>query len=157
MLGYFNDRKAGEDCINATGWFLTGDLGSIDENGYLTLTGRAKELIVRGGHNINPNLVEDLALRHPAIALAAAISLVDDRLGERVCLAVMFETGQSASASEILEHLADEGLSRYDMPEFWLPVADIPLMPNGKMEKRAIMRLIGAKELSPRLVKDGKG
>ena len=157
MLGYFNDRKAGEDCINATGWFLTGDLGSIDENGYLTLTGRAKELIVRGGHNINPNLVEDLALRHPAIALAAAIPLVDDRLGERVCLAVMFETGQSVSAAEILEHLADKGLSRYDMPEFWLPVADIPLMPNGKMEKRQIMRLIGAGELSPQLVKDGKG
>ncbi|MFT5485449.1 MAG: acyl-CoA synthetase (AMP-forming)/AMP-acid ligase II [Paracoccaceae bacterium] len=149
MLGYFNDRKASEDCINASGWFLTGDLGMIDENGYLRLTGRAKELIVRGGHNINPNLLEDLALRHPAIDLVAAIPVADDRLGERACLAVMFEDGQAVPASEILTHLADEGLSRYDMPEFWLPLADIPLMPNGKMEKLEIIRRVRDGSLVP--------
>lgn len=149
MLGYFNDRKAGEDCINAAGWFLTGDLGTIDEGGYLRLTGRKKELIVRGGHNINPNLLEDLALRHPAIDLVAAIPVPDDRLGERACLAVMFEDGRTASAAEILAHLADEGLSRYDMPEFWLPLADIPLMPNGKMEKLEIIRRVRDGSLVP--------
>jgi acyl-CoA synthetase (AMP-forming)/AMP-acid ligase II len=152
MLGYFNDRKAGEDCINAAGWFLTGDLGTIDENGYLRLTGRKKELIVRGGHNINPNLLEDLAVRHPAIDLVAAIPVPDDRLGERACLAVMFEDGQIASAAEILAHLGDEGLSRYDMPEFWLPLADIPLMPNGKMEKLEIIRRVRDGSLVPELV-----
>jgi acyl-CoA synthetase (AMP-forming)/AMP-acid ligase II len=149
MLGYFNDRKAGEDCINVAGWFLTGDLGTIDEGGYLRLTGRKKELIVRGGHNINPNLLEDLALRHPAIDLVAAIPVPDDRLGERACLAVMFEDGQTASAAEILAHLADEGLSRYDMPEFWLPLADFPLMPNGKMEKLEIIRRVRDGSLVP--------
>ena len=152
MLGYFNDRKAGEDCINAAGWFLTGDLGTIDENGYLRLTGRKKELIVRGGHNINPNLLEDLAVRHPAIDLVAAIPVPDDRLGERACLAVVFEDGQIASAAEILAHLGDEGLSRYDMPEFWLPLADIPLMPNGKMEKLEIIRRVRDGSLVPELV-----
>lgn len=155
MLGYFNDRKASDDCINASGWFLTGDLGMIDENGYLRLTGRAKELIVRGGHNINPNLLEDLALRHPAIDLVAAIPLPDDRLGERACLAVMFEDGQSVPASEILTHLADEGLSRYDMPEFWLPLDDIPLMPNGKMEKLEIIRRVRDGSLVPEPVAAG--
>ena len=149
MLGYFNDRKAGEDCINASGWFLTGDLGTIDENGYLRLTGRKKELIVRGGHNINPNLLEDLALRHPALDLVAAIPVPDDRLGERACLAVMFEDGQTASVAEILAHLAEQGLSRYDMPEFWLPLADIPLMPNGKMEKLEIIRRVRDGSLVP--------
>jgi acyl-CoA synthetase (AMP-forming)/AMP-acid ligase II len=149
MLGYFNDRKAGEDCINAAGWFLTGDLGTIDEGGYLRLTGRKKELIVRGGHNINPNLLEDLALRHPAIDLVAAIPVPDDRLGERACLAVMFEDGRTTSAAEILAHLADEGLSRYDMPEYWLPLADIPLMPNGKMEKLEIIRRVRDGSLVP--------
>lgn len=156
MLGYFNDRQAGADCINAEGWFLTGDLGTIDEDGYLTLTGRKKELIVRGGHNINPNLLEDLALRHPAIDLAAAIPVPDARLGERACLAVMFEDGAAASAGEILAHLADEGLSRYDMPEFWLPLAEIPLMPNGKMEKREIIRRISDGVLSPQPVTAGE-
>ena len=77
--------------MNDTGWFLTGDLGALDKDGYLTLTGRRKELIVRGGHNINPNLIEGLALRLDAIDLAAAIPVPDDRLGERACLAVMFE------------------------------------------------------------------
>jgi len=149
MLGYFNDRKAGEDCINASGWFLTGDLGTIDDNGYLRLTGRKKELIVRGGHNINPNLLEDLALRHPALDLVAAIPVPDDRLGERACLAVMFEAGKTASAAEILAHLAEQGLSRYDMPEFWLPLDDIPLMPNGKMEKLEIIQRVRDGSLVP--------
>lgn len=155
MLGYFNDRKASEDCINASGWFLTGDLGTIDKNGYLRLTGRAKELIVRGGHNINPNLLEDLALRHPAIDLVAAIPVPDDRLGERACLAVMFEEDKTASAPEILAHLAAEGLSRYDMPEFWLPLDDIPLMPNGKMEKLEIIRRVRDGSLVPEPVAAG--
>ena len=110
---------------------------------------------MRGGHNINPNLLEDLALRHPAVDLVAAIPVPDERLGERACLAVMFENGQSASAGEILSHLADEGLSRYDMPEFWLPLSDIPLMPNGKMEKREIIRRIDEGVLTPEPITPG--
>ncbi|MEK9644739.1 MAG: class I adenylate-forming enzyme family protein [Alphaproteobacteria bacterium] len=149
MLGYFSDRAATEACLNADGWFLTGDLGRIDADGYLTLTGRRKELIVRGGHNINPNLLEDLALRHPAIDLAAAIPVPDERLGERACLAVMFEKSRSLSAEEVLRHLADEGLSRYDMPEFWLPYNDIPVMPNGKLDKQEIIRRVGDGTLKP--------
>ena len=149
MLGYFQDPQATADSMNADGWFLTGDLGTLDADGYLTLTGRRKELIVRGGHNINPNLIESLALRHHAVDLAAAIPVPDDRLGERACLALMFEQGTSPAIAEILGHLAAEGLSRYDMPEFWLPVADIPLMPNGKLDKIEIQRRIGAGELEP--------
>ena len=152
MLGYFNDAEATEACLNADGWFLTGDLGRIDGDGYLSLTGRRKELIVRGGHNINPNLLEDLALRHSAIDLAAAIPVPDDRLGERACLAVMFEAGRNMDFSDMLRHLADEGLSRYDMPEFWLPLDDITLMPNGKMEKLEIIRRIGDGTLTPQPV-----
>jgi acyl-CoA synthetase (AMP-forming)/AMP-acid ligase II len=152
MLGYFNDAPATEACLNADGWFLTGDLGRIDADGYLTLTGRRKELIVRGGHNINPNLLEDLALRHPAIDLAAAIPVPDERLGERACLAVMFEEGRRLSAAEVLRHLADEGLSRYDMPEFWLPEGEIPVMPNGKLDKQEIIRRVGDGTLKPQPV-----
>lgn len=152
MLGYFDDRAATESSLNADGWFLTGDLGRIDANGYLSLTGRKKELIVRGGHNINPNLLEDLALRHDAIDLAAAIPIPDDRLGERACLAVMFESGRSITAPEMIVHLAAQGLSRYDMPEFWLPLADIPLMPNGKMEKLEIIRRVSDGAVVPEVI-----
>ena len=149
MLGYFNDPDAMAQSMNDTGWFLTGDLGALDKDGYLTLTGRRKELIVRGGHNINPNLIEGLALRLDAIDLAAAIPVPDDRLGERACLAVMFKDGQSVTISEILDHLAEEGLSRYDMPEYWLPVADIPLMPNGKLDKIEIQHRLASGDLVP--------
>jgi acyl-CoA synthetase (AMP-forming)/AMP-acid ligase II len=149
MLGYFNDAEATAAAMNREGWFLTGDLGTLDEDGYLRLTGRKKELIVRGGHNINPNLLEDLALRHPSIGLAAAIPVPDDRLGERACLAVMFEHGQALTAAGMLSHLAAEGLSRYDMPEFWLPQVDIPLMPNGKRDKLEIVRRVKDGTLVP--------
>lgn len=149
MLGYFRDAAATEACLNGDDWFLTGDLGMLDEDGYLRLTGRKKELIVRGGHNINPNVIEDYALRHAAIDLVAAIPVPDDRLGERACLAVMFADGQSIAPSELLGHLLNEGLSRYDLPEFWLPQADIPLMPNGKMDKLEIIRRVRAGTLTP--------
>jgi acyl-CoA synthetase (AMP-forming)/AMP-acid ligase II len=149
MLGYFQDAAAAEACLNADKWFLTGDLGMLDEDGYLSLTGRKKELIVRGGHNINPNLIEDYALRHAAIDLAAAIPVPDDRLGERACLAVMFADGQSITAADLLDHLLAEGLSSYDLPEFWLPQADIPLMPNGKMDKLEIVDRVRDGSLIP--------
>jgi acyl-CoA synthetase (AMP-forming)/AMP-acid ligase II len=149
MLGYFQDAAAGEACLNADKWFLTGDLGMLDDDGYLSLTGRKKELIVRGGHNINPNVIEDYALRHGAIDLAAAIPVPDDRLGERACLAVMFADGQSVTAADLLDHLLAEGLSRYDLPEFWLPQADIPLMPNGKMDKLEIVGRVRDGSLVP--------
>ena len=97
-------------------------------------------------------MLEDLALRHSAIDLAAAIPVPDDRLGERACLAVMFEAGRNMDFSDMLRHLADEGLSRYDMPEFWLPLDDITLMPNGKMEKLEIIRRIGDGTLMPQPV-----
>ena len=139
MLGYFDDAEATQTSLNNEKWFLTGDLGMLDAEGYLYLSGRKKELIVRGGHNINPNLIEDLALRHDMVALAAAVPVPDERLGERACLAVMFEGGKSISAINMLAHLSAEGLSGYDMPEFWLPLTDIPLMPNGKLEKLEII------------------
>ena len=63
MLGYFDDQTATEDSFNADGWFMTGDLGSLDANGYLRITGRKKDVIIRGGHNIYPARIEDLAMR----------------------------------------------------------------------------------------------
>ena len=94
MLGYFDDQEATETAFNATGWFMTGDLGWIDDKGYLRITGRKKDLIIRGGHNIYPARIELLVLRHPAIERAAALPIADERLGEKVCLAVVPRDGQ---------------------------------------------------------------
>ena len=94
MLGYFEDRQATEDAFNAGGWFMTGDLGSIDEGGYLRIAGRAKDIIIRGGHNIHPARIEELATRHAAVQREAAVPVKDARLGEKVCLAVVFRAGK---------------------------------------------------------------
>jgi len=149
MLGYYNDQTATEKCLNSDGWFLTGDLGVLDTDGYLTLTGRIKEVIVRGGHNINPERIEGLAMRDPAVERAVALPVPDDRLGERVCLAVTFRAGAIPDFDSVLEHLASLGLSRYDMPEFMLALNDVPLMSNGKFQRKDIMDWIQNGTVSP--------
>jgi acyl-CoA synthetase len=149
MLGYFEDRKATEDAFNAGGWFMTGDLGSIDENGYLRIAGRAKDIIIRGGHNIHPARIEELATRHAAVQRAAAVPVKDARLGEKVCLAVVFRAGKNVAPDELLAHLDAAGLSKFDMPEYFLTLDEIPLTPNGKILKRAIADDIAQGRVTP--------
>ncbi|QHE88809.1 acyl--CoA ligase [Hydrogenophaga sp. BPS33] len=139
MLGYFDNQKATEESFNAHGWFMTGDLGKLTEDGYLVITGRKKDLIIRGGHNIYPAHIENLAMQHAAVARAAVLPVPDARLGEKVCLAVMYRPGQSASADALLAHLDGSGLSRYDMPEYFVALDDIPLTASGKIFKRALV------------------
>jgi acyl-CoA synthetase len=149
MLGYFDDPEATRDAFNADGWFMTGDLGSLDAEGYLRIAGRAKDIIIRGGHNIHPARIEELATRHAAVQRAAAVPVKDTRLGEKVCLAVVFRPGKSATPHELLEHLDAAGLSKFDMPEYVLTLDEIPLTPNGKMLKRAIVEDIAQGRLAP--------
>ena len=149
MLGYFDDQIATESCFNDTGWFMTGDIGWVDENGYLRLTGRMKEVIIRGGHNINPARIEELATLHDTVERAAVISIPDARLGERACLAIMFRAGAAVPVGQILDHLSASGLSRYDMPEYFLELPEIPLMSNGKIQKLDIVNWIRDGNVEP--------
>ena len=140
MLGYFDDQAATEDAFNKSGWFMTGDLGTIDAQGYLRIAGRSKDIIIRGGHNIHPARIEELATRHPAVQRAAAVPVKDARLGEKVCLAVVIRAGQGRRAGRTARRISTAaGLSKYDMPEYFLRLDEIPLTPNGKMLKRAIV------------------
>jgi acyl-CoA synthetase len=153
MLGYFNDQGATEDSFNRNGWFMTGDLGWLDENGYLRVTGRKKDVIIRGGHNIYPAHIEALASRHDAIKRAVAVPVPDPRLGEKVCLAVMLHPGRHASADELLNHLDAAGLSRYDMPEYFLEVDEIPLTASGKVRKRDVVDWIAEGRVHPTAIR----
>ena len=149
MLGYFDDQTATEDAFNKSGWFMTGDLGTLDADGYLRIAGRSKDIIIRGGHNIHPARIEELATRHPAVQRAAAVPVKDARLGEKVCLAVVNRPGKSVTPDELLKHLDDVGLSKFDMPEYFLRLDEIPLTPNGKMLKRAIVDWIKEGRVTP--------
>jgi acyl-CoA synthetase (AMP-forming)/AMP-acid ligase II len=159
MLGYFDDQNATEAAFNAAGWFMTGDLGQIDEVGYLRVTGRKKEVIIRGGRNIHPTPIEALALRHRAVAQAAAFPVADARLGERVCLAVVPIAGITPDPAELpaelLGHLAASGVSRYDMPEFFLSLAQMPMTASGKIIKRELVRWVAEGTITPRPVRFG--
>lgn len=149
MLGYFDAQAATEDSFNRQGWFMTGDLGWVDGQGYIRITGRKKDVIIRGGHNIFPAKIEGLAMQHPAVLRAAALPVPDPRLGERVCLAVMLRPGHSVEPEALLLHLDAAGLSKYDQPEFFMEVAEMPLTASGKILKRAVATRLEAGELVP--------
>ncbi|MYZ49367.1 class I adenylate-forming enzyme family protein [Propylenella binzhouense] len=149
MLGYFDDQEATESSFNQHGWFMTGDLGRLDADGYVQITGRKKDVIIRGGHNIYPARIESPAMRHEAVDRAAVIPVPDERLGERACLAVVFRDGREVSPEALLVHLDEQGLSRFDMPEFFLRLDHLPLTPNGKVLKRELVEAVRRGELRP--------
>ena len=140
MLGYFDDQKATEGSFNRTGWFLSGDLGRFDENGCLAIVGRLKDIVIRGGHNIHPARIEDLALKHAHVAKAAAFGIADERLGEKVCLAII-PAGAAPGPGALLDHLYEAGLSKYDMPEYVVALDAFPLTPSGKILKRELVEM----------------
>lgn len=145
MLGYYANQEATAGSFNDTGWFLSGDLGSLDAQGNLKIEGRLKDLIIRGGHNIYPVEIEALALRHSKVEKAAAFPVSDERLGEKVCLAVI----GSVNPDELLRHLAAEGLSKYDMPEYFLRMETFPLTASGKILKRELVDMLKREEIEP--------
>ncbi len=145
MLGYYGNQPVTAASFNRNGWFLSGDLGGLDDAGNLRIVGRLKDLIIRGGHNIYPAHIEALALRHAAVERAACVPIPDERLGERACIAVVGAIAPDA----LLAHLAAEGLSKSDMPEYFLRVETLPLTASGKILKRELVAMIGRGELQP--------
>jgi acyl-CoA synthetase len=153
MLGYFANQEATERSFNRHGWFMSGDLARTRADGNIEILGRSKDLIIRGGHNIYPLEIENLVLRHPRIIKAAAFPVQDPRLGEKVCLAVVPREGEVVGAEEMLQHLAAAGLSRLDMPEYFLTLETFPLTPSGKILKRALTERVRAGDLAPQPVR----
>jgi acyl-CoA synthetase (AMP-forming)/AMP-acid ligase II len=153
MLGYFDDQTATETAFNASGWFMTGDLGRIDAAGYLRITGRKKDVIIRGGRNIHPAPIEALASKHPAVEQAAAFPLADPRLGERVCLAVVPGTGMTPDPAALLAHLKAGGVPIADLPEFILPLSEMPLTASGKIVKRELIQWVEEGRVRPEPVR----
>ena len=152
MLGYFDNQKATEESFNKDGWFLTGDLGTIDENGCLRIVGRKKEMVIRGGRNIYPGIIEDLAHSHPHIRKAAVFPVPDDRLGEKACLGMIWEGAEKPDYLAVLQYLYESGLSKYDMPEYVALITEFPMTASGKILKRELTRAVVDGELVPEAV-----
>ncbi|MDP3674547.1 MAG: AMP-binding protein [Novosphingobium sp.] len=126
------------------GWFLTGDIGRIDADGFLAITDRKKDIIIRGGENISSREVEELLLQMPGVRDAAAIGWPDDRMGERVCAVLIAEPAAAVTIEAIGEVFRRLGVARYKTPEKLVFLDEFPRTPSGKVKKADLRRELSA-------------
>ncbi|MDB5971498.1 MAG: AMP-dependent synthetase [Hydrocarboniphaga sp.] len=134
MLEYFGMPEKTAETLDAEGWVHTGDLGVMRPDGYLQVTGRLKDMIIRGGENIYPREIEDRLAEHPAIAQSAVFGVPDAKWGEEVAAAVIFRPGLNASADELIAFLQSR-IARHKMPKRWHFVESLPVNASGKIQK----------------------
>ena len=134
FIGY---RDAALDAISFLpgGWFLTGDIGRMDADGYLTITDRKKDVIIRGGENIASKEVEDILARHPAVAEAAVVGMPDEKYGEKVCAFVILRPGHEFTLADAQSHFVNEKVARQKTPERIITVPEFPRAMSGKVKK----------------------
>ena len=136
MKGYWDRPEATEESIK-DGWFYSGDMAKVDEDGYFFIVDRKKELIIRGGYNVYPREIEEVLYEHPAIQEAAVIGVPDEALGEEVGAAVVLKKGEQLSEDELRDHVKSE-VAAYKYPrKIWF-VDELPKGPTGKILKREI-------------------
>ncbi|MDE2005977.1 MAG: AMP-binding protein [Rhodospirillales bacterium] len=130
--------------MDAEGWFETGDLARIDADGYVRITGRIKDVIIRGGENIPVVEVEGLIYQHPAVREAAIVAMPDARLGERACACIALREGAALGFDELTSFLRAKDLARTYLPERLELMADLPKTPSGKIQKNVLRERVRA-------------
>lgn len=145
MLKYWNDPERTKQSLDEERWMHTGDLASMDEEGYITITGRIKDLIIRGGENISPKWIEDFLYTHPKIVDVQVIGVPSERFGEEVMAWVKLHPGVEATGEE-LRAFCDQKIAHYRIPKYWKFVNSFPMTISGKIRK-VEMREISIKEL----------
>jgi long-chain acyl-CoA synthetase len=138
MKGYWNKPEATAEVLSPDGWFRTGDMGRVDEDGYYYVVDRAKDLIIRGGFNVYPREVEEVLYEHPAVAETAVIGLPHPQLGEEVGAAVVLKPGVAISEADLRDHVKKQ-VAAYKYPRVVWFVETLPKGPTGKILKRAIV------------------
>ena len=139
--GYENNPKANEEAFS-NGWFHTGDQGSLDEDGYLRITGRLKEIINRGGEKVSPREVDEILMDHPAVLQAVTFAMPHDKLGEEVAAAVVLREGNTCSERE-LRDFADGRLAHFKVPRKIIMLAEIPKGATGKLQRIGLAQKLG--------------
>jgi non-ribosomal peptide synthetase component E (peptide arylation enzyme) len=142
-FGFLNDPESTRTVWDAAGWLNSGDLGTIDDDGYLRIVGRKKDMIIRGGQNINPRAIEEVLLRHSSVVDVAIASVPDPVLGERVGAFVVGRPSQALSLAELSRFVLDQGLAKWNQPELLFLVDDLPRNAGGKVDKARLLKLHG--------------
>lgn len=145
FVGYLNEPQLTEKVLDDDGWYYSGDLCSLDEGGYIRITGRKKDVIIRGGENISSCEVENVLLQHPNVREAAVVAMPDPRLGERVCaFMVLCNPDQGLTLEELKSFLATQDVSKYKYPERIELRDHLPRTESGKIKKFLLQRELTA-------------
>jgi fatty-acyl-CoA synthase len=147
MLEYFDQPEQTRLALSGDGWLRTGDLASMDSRGYLTITGRLKDMIIRGGENIYPRELEEVLGTHPAVAAVAVVGVPDDAWGEQVGAVIVPASSQPPPSPETLRAYCRERLANFKAPSFWYFTSDLPTTATGKIQKYLLKDQIERGEL----------
>jgi fatty-acyl-CoA synthase len=134
MRGYYGDEAATKNAVDVNRWLASGDLGTMDADGYVRITGRLKDMIIRGGENIYPREIEDFLFTHPKIAEVAVFGVPDDYYGEEVMAWIKLHAGESATEGEI-RSFCDGRIAHYKVPKYIRFVDEFPMTVTGKLQK----------------------
>jgi fatty-acyl-CoA synthase len=134
MRGYYGDAEATARAIDASGWLASGDLGTMDAEGYVKITGRLKEMIIRGGENIYPREIEDFIFTHPKVAEIAVFGIPDEFYGEEIMAWILLHAGKTATQEEIREFCKDR-IAHFKIPKYIWFVDEFPMTVTGKLQK----------------------
>jgi fatty-acyl-CoA synthase len=149
MHGYWEDPERTREAIDEAGWMHSGDLATVDEEGYCNIVGRVKDMLIRGGENIYPREIEEFLFRHPKVQAAQVFGVPDPRLGEEVCAWIVLKPSQSATAEEIAAFCRSE-IAHYKVPRHIRFVPEFPITATGKPQKfvmrETMMRELGRSE-----------
>jgi acyl-coenzyme A synthetase/AMP-(fatty) acid ligase len=149
-LGFAADPDRTSATFDPAGWVRTGDLAVLDADGYLSIIGRSKEIIIRGGMNIAPSEVEEALLRNPAVAEAAVIGLPDERLGEVICACVVAcDPAATLTLAMLVDHLKSTGVATYKLPERIQQFSALPRGETGKVQKPALVKAVTQRQEAP--------
>lgn len=146
-FGYYDRPDATQDAFMEGLWFRTGDTASSDEHGWLSLRGRTKDIVIRGGENIPVTDVESMMFDHPDIVQAAVIGIPDARLGERIGVVLVLKEGASINLDVLSSYLLNRGLSRHYLPEVIIFLDEMPMTPSGKIKKAELRDSLSADQL----------
>ncbi|EJV7845908.1 medium-chain fatty-acid--CoA ligase [Escherichia coli] len=136
FMGYFDEPELTARALDEEGWYYSGDLCRMDEDGYIKITGRKKDIIVRGGENISSREVEDILLQHPKIHDACVVAMPDERLGERSCAYVVLKAPHhSLSLEEVVAFFSRKRVAKYKYPEHIVVIEKLPRTASGKIQK----------------------